>query len=224
MKGSSVTASGATRLRGLMAKRRRHMTCRKLVASVGDCSRVHDSRYLVTTYAPRGRASHLRSSASIWTRANVATAFELRPHAVVDHIMIREQWRPPLEDDRSGSASASLRGACRSGRDQRSQPAERVDVMRLRRRATSQWRHGVVAPPASCPWQGTPGVGAYGSRDPRARREGRDLVPDVRCVHPHRREGLNRPRFSPGGLTASVTVWRPSFFSLTTHRTPCRCC
>jgi hypothetical protein len=222
MKGSSVTASGATRLRGLMAKKTSTHDLPQSGRSVVDRmrSRVYDSRYLVTTYAPRGRASHLRSSASTWTRANVATAFELRPHAVVDHITIHEQWRPPLEDDRSGSAAASPRGAGRSAHDQRSQPPERVDVMRLRRRATSQWRYGDVAPLASCPWQGTTGVGAEGSRDPRARREGRDLVPHVRCAHPHRREGLNSPRSSPGGRPHRPPSGALYFFPHTTHHGP----
>lgn len=180
----------------------RHMSCCSSVTVVVDhsCGRVYDSRYLVTTHAPRGCASHLRSSASTWIRANVAAACEPRLHAVVGHFTIHERWRHPLvEDDRSGSASASPRGACCSRHDQRSRPAERVDVKGLRRRATLHWRYGGVAHPVSFPWQGTPGVGAGRSRDPRARRERRESVPHVRCVHPHRHEGLNRPRSSPGG-------------------------
>jgi hypothetical protein len=50
---------------------------------------MYDSGYLATTHAPGGRALHLRSPASTWTRANFAAAFELRPSAVLDTFTVR---------------------------------------------------------------------------------------------------------------------------------------
>ena len=71
----------------------RRISHRAFVVTVADHvrGRVYDPRYLVTTHAPRGRASHLRSPASTGTRANLAAAFEPRPNAVVDHLTAQER-------------------------------------------------------------------------------------------------------------------------------------
>jgi hypothetical protein len=185
---------------------------------------VYDSRYLVTTYAPRGRASHLRSSASTWTRANLAAAFEPRLDAVVDHVTIHEQWRPRLHEDRSGRARSSPRGTCRFGHDRRSRPIEWLDVNGLRHKATSRRRQRDVAHPASFPWQGTPGVSAGGWRDPQARRIGRDSG----AVRSTRRSAstLTTERssvLSPGGRPHRPPSGARFFFSHITDRAPsCR--
>ena len=187
-------------------------------------SSVYDSRYLVTTYAPRGRASHLRSSASTWTRANFAAAFEPRPDAVVDNVTIREQWRPPLDEDRSERALSSPRGTCRFGHDRRSRPIEWVDVNGPRHKATSRWRQRDAAHPASVPWQGTPGVSAGGWRDPQARRIGRDSG----AVRSTRRSASTwnteqSSVLSPGGRPHRPPSGARFFFSHITDRAPfCR--
>lgn len=180
-------------------------------------SRVYDPRYLVTTHAPRGRTSHLRSPASTWTRANLAAALEPRLNAVVDHLTIHEQWRSPLQDDRSDRARSSPRGTCRPGRDQRSRPAQRVDVNGLRTGTASHWRQGDVARPAICPGQGRPGLRTDPSCDPRGLCIGLDSAARVRCEHSPRRHALNSPRSFARRPAASATAWRPSLCSHTTH-------
>jgi hypothetical protein len=194
------------------------MSCGRSITTIVDQAgrRVYDPEYLVTTHAPGGCASLLRSLASIWTLR--------RPPPGASPGSTRS--RIPSPSTRKGDvlsrtidrhpALASPRGACRCGSDQRSQPAPRVPKKRLRAGASSHWRHGDDAHPAALPWQGTPGVGAGRAGDLRIQREGRDSAPHVRRAHPRRREGLNRPRFSPDGRPH-----RPSSGARHSFPTPC---
>jgi hypothetical protein len=167
---------------------------RAAVAIVVDhsCGRVYDSSYPVTAHAPRGRAPHLRSPASIPTRANLAAAFEPRPNAVLDHVSIQEQWRPRLDQALFGRARSALRSTCRSAQDQRSRPVERVYV-RLREAAPSHRRIADGAGPAVRPERGQPGVRAAAAACGSAHRTRFDTRPLTRR-YARRLAQSNRPR------------------------------
>ena len=175
--------------------------------------RVYDAKYLVTTYAPHGRASHLRSAASTWTRPNVASARELRLHAVVDHVTIHEQGRPPrLSEDQSERPRVSPRGPWRVGTERRIRPIPRRDRPGLRHRATSQWRHRDVARPAGLPGQGRLGMRA-GIRGLRVQRIGRASGAAISV-----RTSASRSATGPSAVFArrsgaSPTAWRPSVYA-----------
>jgi hypothetical protein len=181
--------------------------------------RVYDSGYLVTTYAPCGRASHLRSRASISTRVNFAAALERMPNAVLDTFTVQEQWRSCINEDRSDRSRSSPRGACRSGSDRRSLPAERVVVNGLRTWATSHRRQGNVVRPVSCRGDGRPGRRVGVLRDAQGQRAGLDSASHVCVGYPRRRRALNSPRSFARRPATSATAWRPStFFPNNTHR------
>ena len=157
------------------------------------CGRVYDSSYPVTAHAPRGRASHLRSPASTWTRANLAAAWELRLHAVMDPRTIHAQGRPRVHEDPFGPAHASLRRLCRSGPHQRSRPADRAHVKRLRAAAPSPWRTRDGAGPAACPERGQPGIRAAAAARGVAHRTRFDTT-SVPRRYARRVARSNRPR------------------------------
>jgi hypothetical protein len=193
---------------------RRQNVNHALVAIVVDGvrSRVYDSRYLVTTYAPCGRASHLRSPASTSTRANFAAAFEPRLNAVLDTFTVQEQWQSRIYEDRSDRPRSSPRGACRFGSGRRSRRAERVVVNGLRTWATSHRRHRDVVRPASCRGDGRPGMRVGRLRESHDQRVGLDSASHVCAGHPRRRRALNSPRSSARRPAPSATAWRPSSF------------
>jgi hypothetical protein len=194
-------------------------TVRRLsVAALIDHVRSHmyDSGYLATTHAPGGRALHLRSLASTWTRANYAAAFELRPSAALDTFTVREQLRSRIHENRSDRAPSSLRGECRSGNDRRSPPAERVVVNGLCTWATSHRRHGDVVRPMSCRGDSRPGTRVGPLHEPHGQRVGLDSLSHVCAGHPRGRRALTSPRSFARRPAALATAWRPSLFLPTT--------
>ena len=75
----------------------------------------YDSSYSVTTHAPRGRVLNLRSAASTWTRANLATAPERMlgqvEHSTRMHPRSSSRFCEPLRTDARVALTSTLPSA-----------------------------------------------------------------------------------------------------------------
>lgn len=140
---------------------RRRTGCHAGVAVVDHIGgRMYDPSYPVTAHAPRGRASHLRSPASISTRANPRR--RMRAPAPCGHGSVQDPRARAnsFHEDPFGRARPALRSTWRSEPDQRSRPDERAPINRLRPAAPSRWRPHDAAGPAIVPERDQPGDGA----------------------------------------------------------------
>lgn len=123
-------------------------------------SPMYDPSYPVTAHAPRGHASHLRSPASISTRANPRRRARAQARGGLGSVHDPSARANSFHEDPFGRARPAPRSTCRSEGDQRSRPAERAQIDRLRPAAPSRWRPPDAAGPAIVPERDRLGDGA----------------------------------------------------------------